>query len=204
MSWRIIPPFVLIVSLAVLLVSILPAPLVKNQMEIDSAAFHRESLSQVPEAIRFQLSYPRWIRVDENRSVLLTIHSSGTHQGDLQGWQARLEINGVVISPQGESRQRAIVGEETLFRWNIRPFRGDAGHATVWIYQVRKSGINQERADLVLAYPFEIRILNWMGGSGWMGLRLLSGGGVFISLLWWWRAGGMAERTRIRKPLTKK
>lgn len=184
MSRWLFPIGLLILSLAVLLISFMPAPYMRNQFDFDASIIHGERSAQTPQFVHIQFSYPRWVRLDESGSVLVKIGLDGTEMGDLQGWQARLEMNGVVISPHGESRQKAMAGKETVFRWNIRPYKSNAGRGTLWIYQVRENGANHDITNLILAHPFEIQIWNWMGAAGWTLLRLLGGAGVLVSVIW--------------------
>jgi len=184
---RRITPFVLLaVSLVVLLVSFLPAPSMNTQFGLDAAVINPQNSDQTKSFIDFQISYPRWVRLDETGSVKLRINMNGADSGDLQGWQARLEMNGVVISPHGESRQRIAPGKETLFRWNIKPYKSKAGRGTLWVYSVRDNGQSQGEVSLILAHPFEIRIWNWMGEAGWMALRVIAAAGVLAGLIWLW------------------
>ena len=178
---RRITPFVLLaVSLVVLLVSFLPAPLMNTQFDLDSAAIAPQNPDQTRSFIHFSISYPRWVRLDETGAFQLRINTNGADLGSLQGWQARLEMNGVVISPHGESRQRIIAGKETLFRWNIKPYKFEAGKGTLWVYSVRNNGSSQGEISLTLAHPFEIRIISWMA------LRVVAAAGVLAGLIWLW------------------
>lgn len=184
---RWITPFVLLaISLVVLLVNFLPAPLVSTQFGLDVAVINPQNPSQTKTFIDIQISYPRWVRLDETGPFQLAINMNGPDLGDLQGWQARLEMNGVVISPHGESRQRMIAGKETLFRWNIKPYKSEAGKGTLWVYSVRDNGGNQGEVSLILAHPFEIQIWDWMGEAGWMALRIIATVGVLAGLIWLW------------------
>lgn len=182
--WWLLPTGFLILSLAVLLISSVPAPDVRNQFDFDVSTIPSEGVAHTPQFVHVQLSHPRWIRLDESGSVVVKIGLDGTEMGDLQGWQARLEMNGVVISPSGESRQKAIAGQETIFRWNIQPYEGNAGKGTLWMYQVLGNEANHDNTNLVLAHPFEIQIWNWLGQAGWTFLRLISGAGILVSVIW--------------------
>ncbi len=192
------PLILFILSVGVLLVSFLPAPFINNQMVVDTAVMYPEQSSQNPQLVHFQMVYPYWVRLNEDSSFLLRINLDGTDGGNIRGWQARLEMSDVAISPQGESRQRVVAGTENVFRWKIKPYTPTAGRGTLWVYRVRANGIGKGDTQLILAHPFEIRIWNWMGGSGWMLLRVMAGGGLFISLFWAWNARrrGIAMRER--------
>ncbi len=200
MNRRAVPFGLLVLSLVALLVSLMPAPSMKNRFDFDAAIIDGKKSAQSPRFIHVQISYPRWIRLNENGWVVVKIGLEDFEGHNLQGWQARLEMNGVVISPQGESRQKAIAGKETVFRWNIRPYKSTAGRGTFWLYQVRENEPNHNPANLVLAHPFEIRIWNGWGEAGWIILRMVSGVGVVASLVWLWgtRIGksGLGERMR--------
>lgn|GEM_PF-2023494 len=184
----VLPWIILMVSLVVVLVSFLPAPLISNRFDVDAAVIYAGQSTQTPQFIHFQIFYPRWIRLDESGSFLLKINLDSAEMGDLRAWQARLEMNGVVISPHGESRQRAVAGRETIFRWNIKPYKRNAGRGTIWVYQVRDNGSNEGEARLILAHPFEVSTLNSPGDLGWMLLRVVGSGGLAASLLWFWIA----------------
>jgi hypothetical protein len=193
----VLPTIILIVSLVVLLVSFLPAPLMSNRFDVDAAVIYAGQSTPAPQFIHFQIFYPQWIRLDESGSFLLKINLDSAEMEDLRGWQARLEMNGVVISPHGESRQRAVAGRETVFRWNIKPYKPDAGRGTIWVYQVRDNGLSEGEARLILAHPFEVRVLNGAGAFGWMLLRVVSGGGVAAALLWLW--GNRSSRVAMQE-----
>lgn len=186
MNRQIIPFMLLAVSLVVLLVNFLPAPLLNTQFDFDSIAIDPQNPDQTKSFIHVRMSYPRWIRLDETGVFQLRINTNGIDSGSLQGWQARLEMNGVVISPHGESRQRMIAGKETLFRWNIKPYKSEAGKGTLWVYSVRDNGGSQGEVSLILAHPFEIQIWDWMGEAGWMALRIIATVGVLAGLIWLW------------------
>jgi hypothetical protein len=186
MNRQIIPLMLLAVSLVVLLVSFLPAPLMNTQFDLDSLTIDPQNPDQTKSFIHLKVSYPRWVRLDETGVFQLRINTNGADSGSLQGWQARLEMNGVVIAPHGESRQRIIAGKETLFRWNIKPYKSEAGKGTLWVYSVRNNGSSQGEISLILAHPFEIRIISWMGGAGWMALGVIAAVGVVTGMVWFW------------------
>ncbi len=182
---RFLPLVLLIISSVLFVFTFFPAPRMTDHFGVDGAVFLPQPMEGESQWIEFEFSFPRRVRLGEKASITLKINLDERNTGEVQAWQARLQMSGVSISPDGDSRQRAIAGKETLFRWYIEPYKLNAGKGTLWLYGIRKDNPAKDNAELILSHPFEVKVWGWIGALSWNFLRVVAAAGVVIALLWW-------------------
>ena len=93
--------------------------------------------------------------------------------------EARLDLAGVNVSPEGEISEPLAPGQTVTFFWSVRPEQVGSYRGTVWLHLrfiPRDGGPESRRA--ISAQQIEIQSVNLLGLGG-MPARILGGVGVF-------------------------
>ena len=149
------------------------------------------SLPAIPERRRLTLEFPPQIRAGDSDIVRLTLEvddlgnitpTAETGGNVVTGEvietpnlyethnviaEARFDIAGMQVSPEGLTSQPLALGQSVSFFWSILPANAGVYRGTVWFYLRfvdRVSG--EESPRTVSAQPVEIEAVNFLGMSG--------------------------------------
>ena len=88
--------------------------------------------------------------------------------------EARMDLAGVLLSPQGEIREPLLPGEPAFFAWSVKPDEVGTFRGTIWLHLVfipKDGGAESRRA--LSAQRVEVRAVNFLGLGGstarWLG-----------------------------------
>ncbi|HMD88464.1 MAG TPA: hypothetical protein VKF38_04820 [Anaerolineaceae bacterium] len=98
--------------------------------------------------------------------------------------EARLDMAGMQVSPDGAVRQTMLPGQTLIFYWSISPNQAGTYRGTLWVYLdlVPKSGGEMDQRTL-LAYRIDIQSNTVLGLSATTARWFGAGGAVFSSIL---------------------
>ncbi len=100
--------------------------------------------------------------------------------------EARMDLAGVIVSPEGVTSESLLPGEPAFFAWSVKPEEVGNYRGTIWLHLVfipKEGGVESRRA--LSAQRIDVRAVNFLGLGGsaarWLGgLGTLVGS--FISL----------------------
>ena len=182
-----------------------PAP---SPTEMASAPPTTQPLPTQPPAIlearRLTLEWPPTIRVGDSDVIRLTLEADEqgnlTPTAQIEGHEtrgetvfipdlydthnvlaeARMDMSGVQIAPEGEVREPLAPGQTVSFFWSVRPEEVGTYRGTIWVHLrfIPLDGSSESRKPLT-AQPIEVRAVNFLGLGG-LAARLLGGLGTLV------------------------
>lgn len=95
--------------------------------------------------------------------------------------EARLDMAGVEISPDGEISEPLRPGQSATFFWNIHPFQVGRFKGTVWLHLrfIPLNGDEPESRTMISAQVIDVETVNFLGLGG-TSARLLGGVGTLV------------------------
>ena len=142
-----------------------------------------------PAELAITVDYPQWLRVGDRELVRVRIDPamsspqgetsdiagggadprsrSRNQEVEIRAIQARLEINGAVVSPEGDTTSPWSAHEPAVFTWTIRAAQEESARGTAWTFlvPVSSSDLAAERIALS-AQPVKIAASAPLGVNG--------------------------------------
>jgi hypothetical protein len=158
----------------------------------------------IPEARTLFMEWPPTIRVGDSRRIHLTLQvdeegrltPTVSEAGNVSRGvplqipnlyethnvvvEARFDIAGVQISPQGEVMEPMQPGQAVNFYWSVKPQDVGTYQGTIWLHLhfIPRQGGAEQRIPLT-AQPIEIKAINFLGLGGTLA-RILGGVGTLL------------------------
>jgi hypothetical protein len=180
----------------------------------------------IQEARRITLEWPPTIRVGDSDVIRLTIEVDAqgnlTPTAQIEGHEtrgetvlipnlydthnvmaeARLDMAGMQVTPEGEVGEPLLPGQSVTFYWSVRPQEVGAYRGTVWVHLrfIPRAGGEELRSPLT-AQLVEVQAVNLLGLGGntarWLGgLGTLAGSFFSLENLLPWVVGLLRKKKR--------
>jgi hypothetical protein len=134
-----------------------------------------------------------WVRDKNPFSLQLTTQANPAQTTPLV-FGVRLELAGVVLSPQGTIEHSLVPGQGATFSWQVQAGNPGETPGVLWLYQLSPNADE----SVVYAKEFTFSDYDMLGNTPLM-IRLGAGGVVTLGLLWLW----LEQRKRRRKASKK-
>jgi hypothetical protein len=129
------------------------------------------------EASQIRIIWPERLSVGDTGQVLVVLESGGgiETQPDFQAGgnepvtliEARLELTGILLAPEGVIQQSNHVDGPLEFRWQVRPVQSGVYPGTLWLHLIEAPTLAKgvEKRHLLSVQPLEIHAASLFGLS---------------------------------------
>lgn len=173
--------FTILVSALVLIWLSLPQMQQQVVLEVSPSGF-----VPIEDAGEFHISLPTMLRIGQPSEITLILQDVKRIDGGSGEMgllvEARLDMPGVGVFPQGTVRQTLTEGQLLRFVWRCTPYSQNKFSGTLWVFINTVSENGQLDRYPILAYPLEIQAKRGFGIPVQL-IRLLCFVGLFSGML---------------------
>lgn len=204
---RFVAAFLLLLSLLMMVWSLWPASsqmrtLIFNpqDLQLNAASFGEKDPKTILETRKLILTWPESVRsgeVVQAEAAFLPIESgdaNGLNSGASAMWadvfetyhvlvEGRLELPGLVFSPDGQISQALQANEPVKFIWNLRAEQATVYKGTLWVYlRFISKATGQELKQVLTAQLLDFKCVDFLG-LDYLSTRLIGSLGLAIGLV---------------------